>query len=172
MTADPGMIADPLAGMPPLANRFRRLVARVIDFLIVSIPVYGLWAIGAHGWGTYGYFSGRAYLESVVYELVYFAYQVFMLTHFSRSVGKMVMGIRVAMLADGAMPSLGAAARREGTYSLPLLLSCVGLIFWYVNVLWCLWDRPFHQCLHDKAGRTVVVTEHPAPATAATPKAF
>ncbi|MGW5122369.1 RDD family protein, partial [Streptomyces noursei] len=31
--------ADPLAGMPPLANRGKRLVARIIDALIIGVPV-------------------------------------------------------------------------------------------------------------------------------------
>ncbi|NEE22355.1 RDD family protein, partial [Streptomyces sp. SID7499] len=31
---------DPLAGMPPLAEPGKRILARLIDFLIISIPLY------------------------------------------------------------------------------------------------------------------------------------
>ena len=46
---------------------------------------------------------------------------------------------------------LGAALRRWLVYGV-LGLAVVGV----VNVLWCLVDRPWRQCWHDKAARTFV----------------
>jgi hypothetical protein len=40
-----------------------------------------------------------------------------------------------------------------------LLANCyIGLI----DPLWCLWDTPYKQCLHDKPPKTVVVNVNPA----------
>lgn len=30
-----------------------------------------------------------------------------------------------------------------------------------LDVLWCLWDKPFQQCPHDKAAYSVVLTTRP-----------
>jgi hypothetical protein len=38
------------------------------------------------------------------------------------------------------------------------VVPCCGFIFWLINVLWCTWDDPYHQCIHDKAAKTVVVS--------------
>jgi uncharacterized RDD family membrane protein YckC len=48
---------------------------------------------------------------------------------------------------------------RAAVFALPGILSavCVGALFWLLNVLWCTWDQPYRQCLHDKAAKTVVV---------------
>jgi uncharacterized RDD family membrane protein YckC len=148
-------VADPLAGMPPLGNRGKRLVARIVDALIVGIPVYGLTGLA---WGRYDLANAaETYGQSLIYAVVYLGYQVVLLTRSGQSLGKKLMNLRVAMLADGSTPTPQAALKREATYSLVPLVPCCGSIFWLVNVLWCLWDKPYHQCLHDKAGRTVVV---------------
>ncbi|TNM34558.1 RDD family protein [Streptomyces sedi] len=155
----PSGAADPLAGMPPLAARWRRLVARIIDTLVVGIPVtLLLWPFA----GSYdfddGGGSGGSYGRQAVVLLVYFVYEALMLTTRGQTLGKMAMRIRVAMLADGSLPRGQAGWLRAGVYSLPQLLPCVGFIFWLVNVLFCTWDQPYRQCLHDKAARTVVVS--------------
>ena len=148
--------ADPLLGMPPLANRGRRLLARIVDALIIGIPVY---AITGAAFNNYDYNNtGASYGESVIYAVVYLVYQVFMLTRYGQSLGKMLLKVRVGMLADGTKPTNEAALKREATYALAPIIPCCGSVFWLVNVLWCTWDKPYRQCLHDKAGRTVVVS--------------
>ncbi|MFI0821617.1 RDD family protein [Streptomyces sp. NPDC021098] len=159
---DHGGDADPLAGMPPLAHRGRRLVARIIDGLIIGIPL-GL--IMALIWGTY-YPMGngsdaRSSLFTLVYVLVYFIYEGLMLTHYGQTVGKKAMKIRVAILETGEPPVGRPGWARAATYSLPEIVPCCGFVFWLVNVLWCTWDRPYRQCLHDKVARTVVVSTVP-----------
>ncbi|WP_127358673.1 RDD family protein [Actinacidiphila soli] len=147
---------DPLQGMPPLANRGRRLLARIVDALIVGIPVY---AIMGAAFRNYDYHNtGASYAESVIYAVIYLIYQVFMLTRHGQSLGKMLLKVRVGMLADGSRPTTEAALKREATYALVPIIPCCGSIFWLVNVLWCTWDKPYRQCLHDKAGQTVVVS--------------
>ncbi|MEU6342331.1 RDD family protein [Streptomyces sp. NPDC046977] len=148
---------DPLAGMPPLAHRGRRLLARIVDGLIIGIPIYAItWAF----WGAYDYTSGygKSFAEGVIYAVVYLVYQVLMLTRYGQSLGKKLLKVRVGMLADGTNPSTPAALKREAVYSLVPVIPCCGSIFWIIEVLWCTWDKPYRQCLHDKAGQTVVVS--------------
>ncbi|MDT0322593.1 RDD family protein [Streptomyces millisiae] len=154
----PAGAADPLAGMPPLANRGKRLVARVIDSIVVGVPVTLLmWPlVGNYGWDGDG--GGGAYGSEAVVLVVYFIYEGLMLSARGQTLGKMAMRIRVAMLRDGAVPRGNPAWYRAGVYSLPQLLPCIGFVFWLVNVLNCTWDKPYRQCVHDKAARTVVVS--------------
>ncbi|MYT30623.1 MULTISPECIES: RDD family protein [unclassified Streptomyces] len=152
--------ADPLAGMPPLANRGKRLLARIIDAIIIGVPVT-LIMNAIVGWVDYFSTSSvetsKQATVSGVAMLVYLIYEGVMLTTRGQTVGKMAMRIRVAMLADGSIPTPQAGWTRAAVYTLPEIVPCCGFIFWLVNVLWCTWDKPYQQCLHDKAARTVVV---------------
>ncbi|MFJ9420153.1 RDD family protein [Streptomyces sp. NPDC101227] len=153
--------ADPLAGMPPLANRGRRLVARIIDAIIIGVPVTVIMNLIV-GWVNYTSTSSvetsKQATVSGVTMLVYLLYEGLMLTSRGQTVGKMAMKIRVAMLANGAVPAGQAGWIRAAVYTLPEIVPCCGFIFWLVNVLWCTWDKPYQQCLHDKAAKTVVVS--------------
>ncbi|CAL9517322.1 RDD family protein [Streptomyces sp. enrichment culture] len=68
-----------------------------------------------------------------------------------RTLGKRLMGIEVRDIEAHEAPELGAALRRWLVYSVPGLL-VVGV----VGVLWCLFDKPWRQCWHDKAAHTFV----------------
>ncbi|KNE82182.1 MULTISPECIES: RDD family protein [Streptomyces] len=152
---------DPLAGMPPLASLGRRLLARIIDGLLIGIPV-GLVAGGLIGGFGYGFGGdddmGQSTGVQLAILLVYFVYEGLMLSRSGQTVGKMLMKIRVAMVANGAVPAGNPGWTRAAVYSLPQLVPCLGFVFWLVNVLFCTWDKPFRQCLHDKAAKTVVVS--------------
>lgn len=149
--------ADPLAGMPPLASRWKRLVARIIDGLLVSIPVTAVFSAASWGWDPWDD-SGKSTGLSIIIAVVYFLYEGLMLTTRGQTVGKMAMKIRVAMLDNGAVPEGRPGWTRAAVYSLPEVVPCCGFVFWLINVLWCTWDDPYHQCIHDKAAKTVVVS--------------
>ncbi|QKV94719.1 RDD family protein [Streptomyces sp. NA02950] len=151
---------DPLAGMPPLAHLGRRLIARIIDALLVGIPVGLVMAAILGGYDPVDG-SARSSTVTIVYALVYFVYEGLMLTHYGQTVGKKAMKIRVAMLENGQPPVGQPGWVRAGVYALPEIVPCCGFIFWLLNVLWCTWDRPYRQCLHDKAAKTVVVSAVP-----------
>ncbi|MFE3885544.1 RDD family protein [Streptomyces lydicus] len=158
--------ADPLAGMPPLANRGRRLVARIIDAIIIGVPVSVIMTLivgGVDYFSTDSVEAGRQSTVTGVTMLAYLIYEGLMLSSRGQTLGKMAMKIRVAMLANGSIPTAQAGWTRAAVYTLPEIVPCCGFIFWLVNVLWCTWDQPYHQCLHDKAAKTVVVsTQTPA----------
>ncbi|MEU5428190.1 RDD family protein [Streptomyces olivoreticuli] len=150
---------DPLAGMPPLAARWRRLVARIIDGLLVSIPVSAVFSAATWGWDwDLANNNGKSTSLGIIIAVVYFVYEGLMLTTRGQTVGKMAMHIRVAMLENGAVPEGTPGWTRAAVYSLPEVVPCCGFVFWLVNVLWCTWDMPYHQCIHDKAAKTVVVS--------------
>ncbi|WP_414168971.1 RDD family protein [Streptoverticillium reticulum] len=149
--------ADPLAGMPPLASRFRRLIARIIDGLIVSIPVSAIFSAATWGWDPWRD-NAKSTGLGILISVVYFVYEGLMLTTRGQTVGKMAMKIRVAVLENGAVPAGSVGWTRAAVYNLPEVVPCCGFVFWLVNVLWCTWDQPYHQCIHDKAAKTVVVS--------------
>ncbi|MFF8813446.1 RDD family protein [Streptomyces pactum] len=148
---------DPLAGMPPLAHLGRRLVARIIDGLLIGIPVALIMAVVLGGYDPVDD-TGASTVVTVVGALAYFFYEGLMLTRSGQTVGKQVMKIRVAMLHDGSVPAGQPGWMRAAVYSLPEVVPCCGFVFWLVNVLWCTWDRPYRQCVHDKVAATVVVS--------------
>ncbi|GES29764.1 RDD family protein [Streptomyces angustmyceticus] len=162
--------ADPLAGMPPLANRGRRLVARIIDAIIIGVPVSVIMTLivgGVDYFSTDSVEAGRQSTVSGVTMLVYLVYEGLMISSRGQTLGKMAMKIRVAMLSNGSIPTAQASWIRAAVYTLPEIVPCCGFIFWLVNVLWCTWDQPYHQCLHDKAAKTVVVSTQTGDAPAA-----
>ncbi|MFD7500565.1 RDD family protein [Streptomyces sp. NPDC059850] len=152
-----------LAGMPPLATPGQRFVARLIDGLVLG----AIWtvALGMTGALQYGMeHPGEQDLGKVMGGLlitmaVYFGYEGAMLARSGQTLGKKAMRIRVAMLSDGNIPG-GQGWVRAAVYTLPGLLIpvLVGTLFWVVNAVSLLWDKPFQRCLHDKVARTVVVS--------------
>ncbi|MGP4000550.1 RDD family protein [Streptomyces sp. 8N706] len=150
--------ADPLAGMPPLANRGRRLLARIIDGILIGVPVSVIMVL------IVGYYdpwdpddSGRSATVQGTVMLVYFIYEGLMLSNSGQTVGKKLMRVRVALLENGGVPAGSVGWIRAAVYTLPLFVPCCGFVFWLINVLNCTWDKPYQQCLHDKAAKTVVV---------------
>ncbi|MET9763092.1 RDD family protein [Streptomyces sp. NPDC006372] len=68
-----------------------------------------------------------------------------------RTLGKKLMGLEVRDIEGHEAPEFGAALRRWLVYSVPGLL-VVGI----VGVVWCVFDKPWRQCWHDKAAHTFV----------------
>ncbi|MFE0631001.1 RDD family protein [Streptomyces sp. NPDC058864] len=150
------MPTDPaLAGMPPLATSGQRFLARLIDALIfIPVAVVVFLIVGFSG--SYG----KSILASLLLSAALFAYEALMLRASGQTVGKKVMKIRVARLSDGGVP-VDAAWARAGVYAglgvVSNVIPCLGAIPSLLNALWHLWDKPYRQCWHDKAAKTVVV---------------
>ncbi|MEK8143477.1 RDD family protein [Streptomyces sp. M10(2022)] len=68
-----------------------------------------------------------------------------------RTLGKKLCGLEVRDIESHGPPTVAAALRRWLVYGV-LGVLVIGV----VNVLWCLVDRPWRQCWHDKAARTFV----------------
>lgn len=161
---------DPLAGMPPLAEPGKRILARLIDFLIISIPLYLIslpWG-GAVGTSDSNNnddnvgdifaqtYSGHQLLWSLIGLVCYVAYDTYFTHKDGRTPGKRLLKLRVAMLNDGRVPDTGSAFLRAVVLWLPALLCCPCL-WWLINIVLMFTDKPYKQGLQDKAAKTVVV---------------
>lgn len=156
--------------MPPLAEPGKRILARLIDFLIISIPLYLIslpWG-GAvemsdnngNGSGVSDVFSqtysGHQLVWSLIGLVVYVAYDTYFTHKDGRTLGKRLLKLRVAMLNDGRVPDTGASFLRAVVLWLPALLCCPCL-WWLINIVLMFTDKPYRQGLQDKAAKTVVV---------------
>ncbi|WP_327403679.1 RDD family protein [Streptomyces sp. NBC_01288] len=150
----------------------KRLVARLIDTVVLGAVT----AVAAVPLGTKAAdhldekidaakLSGRtetvwlldgttaAYLGIVLAVLLLFGvlYEALPTAKWGRTLGKKLCGIEVRGIESHEPPGFGGALRRWLVYSVPGLLG-IGI----VGVAWCLFDRPWHQCWHDKAAHTFV----------------
>jgi uncharacterized RDD family membrane protein YckC len=163
-----GSAPDPLAGMPPLAPFGRRLAARIIDVLVVAIPLAVI-SLAANGfdfstsngeseWDSVSndVNSGTQWLWTLVLVVAYVGYDTLMTRWRGQTLGKRWMGLRVGMLADGSVPGTNPALLRALVLWVPAVVCCY-FIWWIVIGITILTARPYRQGLHDKAGRTVVV---------------
>ncbi|WFB09253.1 RDD family protein [Streptomyces sp. LX-29] len=161
----PSPYAPPVfpVGMPPLATTGQRFLARLIDTVVLGV----VWTLMLSATGALEYTlenPGEYDLPKVLVSVVltftlYFAYEGAMLARSGQTLGKKALRVRVAMLADGNIPGRHGWTR-AAVYALPGILYplLVGTVFWVVNSVWQLRDRPYRQCLHDKAAKTVVVS--------------
>ncbi|WP_204058461.1 RDD family protein, partial [Microbispora corallina] len=163
----------------PLAEWWQRLVARIIDGVIVGVPFLIISAVitavvvttGNYDLSTgavtapSGYFLASL-LIALISGLVMIAYEFLMLRMRGQTVGKIVMGIRVVPVGGSLGPEglpVDAAGKRVGVLYGPQVLRWIPVVGWLlgifalVNVLWLLWDKPLQQTLHDKAAKTIVV---------------
>ena len=169
---------------PALAEWWRRLLARVIDGLVLAVIVAPLWI---PVWRTYfnqvtaitsRYPAGASLSTNpaaskalntatahlfvklifigLLFYLVAFAYDWIQHAAWGQTIGKRALGTKV--VKDDGNPSIGggAAAGRAAVYALVPLVPLVGGLFGLLNELWLTWD-PRRQCLHDKAAHTVVI---------------
>ncbi|MFJ1705740.1 RDD family protein [Kitasatospora sp. NPDC088346] len=142
----------PVPGMPPLATWPNRIIAKVIDFvmmealaIVVSLPFSDLGR--QNGW------IGPIWLGYAFFLV----YEGLMLSRDGQTVGKKLFHLRVAMLIDGSTPTPNAGWIRSATFVLPAVICCGGL-WWPVDGLFGVFDKPYRQAIHDKAAKTVVVT--------------
>jgi uncharacterized RDD family membrane protein YckC len=150
----------------------KRLAARLVDTLVLG----GVTAVAAVPLGTRAIdhvnekidaakLSGETvtvwlldgttstYLGIVLAVLLVFGalYEALPTAKWGRTLGKKLLGLEVRDIEGHEPPSFGAALRRWLVYSVPGLLA-IGV----VGVVWGLFDKPWHQCWHDKAAHTFV----------------
>ncbi|MFB7517960.1 RDD family protein [Streptomyces sp. NPDC056144] len=160
--------ADPLSGMPPLAETGRRVLARLIDWLIIAIPLaligipFDIYKrVSEDDLGdTVSSFSGSSLGFQLLTIVAYVAYDTVMTAKTGQTLGKKLMKLRVAMLNDGSTPPMNQSLLRAVVLWLPALICCACL--WpLILLILILVDKPYKQGLHDKAAKTVVVTAAP-----------
>ncbi|MDX2827586.1 RDD family protein, partial [Streptomyces ipomoeae] len=150
----------------------RRLVARLVDSLVVgavtaaaAVP-FGtraldhindkidaaklsgekvtVWLLDGTTSVYLGIILGVLFLVSALYEVLPTA-------KWGRTLGKKLLGLEVWDIESHEPPSFGGSLRRWLVHTVPGLLG-IGVI----GILWCLIDKPWRQCWHDKAAHTFV----------------
>ncbi|MFE9673594.1 RDD family protein [Streptomyces sp. NPDC006259] len=155
-----GYPADPLSGMPPLADSGRRTLARIIDMILVAVVVWLLtWGFGVNEYDVDGdgVEVGKSLAQSLVAALLYIAYDTVMTARSGRTLGKKWLGLRVANLDNGSTPSVQTSLVRALVLWVPFAFCCACL-WTAVCGGWSFFDKPYKQGLHDKAAKTVVVS--------------
>jgi uncharacterized RDD family membrane protein YckC len=169
---------------PALAEWWRRLFARIIDWLILGIVFSPLWI---PPWSTFltafrkisnsyppgtqlttipaartaianaeSHLFGRLFVVALLFYLVAFGYDWLQHAVWGQTIGKRALGTVVVSANTGEKVSTGAASGRAAIYALTPIVPLVGSLFDLLNELWLVWDRR-RQCLHDKAAHTVVI---------------
>lgn len=128
----------------PLGMRAADHIDSKIDAAKLSGEKVTVWLLDGTTAGYLGIVLGVLLIFGVLYEALPTA-------KWGRTLGKRVCGVEVRDIEAHGTPSFGAALRRWLVYSVPGVL-VVGV----VGVLWCVFDRPWRQCWHDKAAGTFV----------------
>ncbi|MCH0563810.1 MULTISPECIES: RDD family protein [unclassified Streptomyces] len=132
------------AAAVPLGLRTIDHVNEKIDAAELSGHTVTVWIVD----GTTSVYLG---IVLAVLLVVGALYEALPTARWGRTLGKKLLGLRVQDIEGHEPPSFGPALRRWLVYSVPGLLG-IGV----VGVAWCLFDRPWHQCWHDKAAHTFV----------------
>lgn len=150
---------DPLAGMPPLAPSGRRVLARIIDIIIIAVIVWLISLIfGGLKYNTDHMNYGRSFGQSVIAAVLYIGYDTYMTAgRNGQTIGKRLLGLRTANLNDGTTPTMQSSFVRALVLWLPAVFCCA-CVWTAICGGWSFFDRPYKQGLHDKAAKTVVVS--------------
>ncbi|GGU34928.1 RDD family protein [Streptomyces daghestanicus] len=128
----------------PLGMKAADHISAKIDEARLSGETVTVWLLD----GTTSVYLGVVLAVLLLFGVVYEALPT---AKWGRTLGKKLCGLEVRDIEAHEPPTFGASLRRWLVYSVPGLLA-IGV----VGVLWCLFDRPWHQCWHDKAARTFV----------------
>jgi uncharacterized RDD family membrane protein YckC len=175
-----------------LAEPGQRLVARLIDTLIVGPPV-ALVARSLLPESAYGIHPAET-ATAIGVAVLYLLYDTIQHALWGRTIGKRLTGIRVVPTVPygaesdggghggghggrGARPAEGVLARlglprallRAALFALPIaarpvpVLSVAAGLFWVANAAWVL-EAGKRLALHDRIAATTVIRTDPAPA--------
>ncbi|MEV7772642.1 RDD family protein [Kitasatospora sp. NPDC086791] len=144
--------AGPVPGMPPIGTWPKRILARLIDYLLVQVVA----VIVVAPFASLGNRSGSAEAFWLACA-IWLVYDALMTGRDGQTLGKKAVDIRVAMLIDGNTPPQAAAWTRSAVFILPAVLCCAAF-WWIIDGFFGVFDKPYRQCIHDKAAKTVVVT--------------
>jgi uncharacterized RDD family membrane protein YckC len=146
---EPGQF--PPSGPNSLASIGQRFVARLVDGVVLLGPFFLLVA----AFGTEEVIEDASSLPFIAFLVVGVLYEALLVAWRGQTVGKATLGIRVARLADGEVPTLTQASIRV---LFPTAVSAVPVVGALSIVIYLMaWASPIRQGWHDRAAGTVVV---------------
>ena len=162
----------PGAGSFKLAAMGQRFLARLIDVLIVGVPMVILSVIIISAIapsaeeirrGETTSFLTIALIYSAALIVISAAYEAGMIATRGATVGKSAMGIRVATAATAGAPGRGVgggpAFIRWATVNVPAIIPYLGSLWVLICYLSPFFDSVNRQGFHDKAAKTYVLSE-------------
>jgi uncharacterized RDD family membrane protein YckC len=138
-----------------LAEPSQRLVARLVDMLIVGVPV------GTVAAEVVPRETAQTVVAPLAFAGVFLVYEALQLALWGRTVGKRLTGLRVAS-ADGGRLRVSQAVVRAVIYAVPPaarplpVLNVLAGIFWVAEI-GLLFEGVHRQALHDRAAGTLVI---------------
>ncbi|WP_330290639.1 RDD family protein [Streptomyces sp. NBC_00576] len=155
-----GGAGDPLSGMPPLADSGRRVLARIIDMILVGVVAWLLtWGFNVNEYDIDNddIEYGRSLGQSLIVAVLYIAYDTILISRTGQTLGKTWLKLRVANLDNGATPSVQTTLVRSLVLWIPFAFCCA-CVWTAIAGGWSFFDKPYKQGLHDKVAKTVVVS--------------
>jgi uncharacterized RDD family membrane protein YckC len=154
-----------LAGRPALASWGSRVIAQIVDGIIIALGAVVLFAIlAALGLtvdtdGGAAAFIVTAFFGVIAFSIVALLYAPILMSRTNgQTLGRMVVNIRV-IRADGGPMTFWFAALREIVVK-SLLVGVVSSftfgLSWLLDILWPLWDEE-NRALHDFVVNTRVI---------------
>lgn len=148
-------------GTLALAEPSQRLVARLVDMLIVGVPLATAAA------EIFPRETAQRVVAPLAFAGVFLVYEAVQLALWGRTVGKRLTGIGVVS-ADGRPLRVSQALVRSAIYALPPaarpvpVLNVLAGIFWLVEI-GLLFEGVHRQALHDRVAGTLVLDTRPGP---------
>jgi uncharacterized RDD family membrane protein YckC len=138
-----------------LAEPSQRLVARLVDTLIVGVPLVTVAA------ELFSRETVQTVVAPVAFAAIFFVYEVVQVVLWGQTVGKRLTGVRVVS-ADGHRLRLSQVLVRSAISALPPaarpvpVLNVLAGVFWLAEIGF-LFEGVHRQALHDRAAGTLVV---------------
>lgn len=169
---DPFLAAVRDQSSAPPAGLGRRLVARVIDTLLLGAMAAGAAfpfvtaaldhiqakidaaersGVTVQVWLVDGTTSVQFGIALGLFLVLGLLYEALPTAKWGRTLGKKLCGVQVRDIEAHEPPTLGRSLRRWFVHTF-LGLLVIGVL----DALWCVFDRPWRQCWHDKAAGTFV----------------
>ena len=145
----------PSSGLNSLATFWPRAAARVLDSLLIGVPVLVIVAVVSYSASSAD--TGVPRWGSALWFVLAVAYETSLVAWRGQTLGKMALGIKVARLDNGRPPLWWQAAIRiclpAATAAFPFDIA----IIVYPTVFLTAGFDPIRRGIHDRAGGTVVV---------------
>jgi uncharacterized RDD family membrane protein YckC len=138
-----------------LAEPSQRLVARLVDTLIVGVP------LATAATELFSRQTAQTVVAPIAFAAVFLVYEAVQVALWGRTLGKRLTGIRVVSV-DGGPVRVSQALVRSAIYALPPaarpvpVLNVLAGVFWLAEI-GLLFEGDHRQALHDRAAGTLVV---------------
>jgi uncharacterized RDD family membrane protein YckC len=146
----------PPSGPNSLASLLQRFAGWSLDLLVTIVPA-SLAVLPFIDFDDFLETGELPTYATAVPLLVWLVYEVILLTWFGRTLGCLVLGIRVARYADGKKPTVEQASMRSllpaAIAAIPIPIVNAGWIVVYMGALY----NPLRRGFQDYAGGTVVI---------------